>query len=146
MKLTVLLFYINAVAAAVTDWRKHRIPDGCCVAIIGIAVLESFLGNGVPFTERVLGGMVVSAPMFLSALCVRGSFGGGDIKFTAACGLYLGWKVMLESIVYAVAAAGVYALLLLYRGKDRRTCFPLGPFLVFGMTVGMVYGKYLEFP
>lgn len=143
MKLIVLLFYISAVAAAVTDWRKHRIPDGCCAAIVWIAVLESFLGNGISLTERVLGGIVVSAPMFLLALCVKGSFGGGDIKFTAACGLFLGWKVMLESIVYAVGAAGAYAVFLLYRGKGRRTCFPLGPFLIFGMTVELFYRKYV---
>lgn len=138
MKLTVFLFYMFSMAAAVTDWRKQRIPDGCCAAIAFIALLDCFWGNRIPFTERAFGCMVVSMPMFLLAVCVKGSFGGGDIKFTAACGLFLGRKIMLESVVYAIGAAGAYALVLLCGGNGRKTCVPLGPFLVFGMIVGII--------
>lgn len=137
MKLTMVLFYLIAMTAAVTDWREYRIPNGCCMAIAFLAVLEWLTGNGIALTERILGSIVVSVPMFLMALCVRGSFGGGDIKFMAACGLVLGWKVMLASALYAVGAAGVYAVILLCRGYGTETHFPLGPFLVFGMVVNM---------
>lgn len=91
-------------------------------------------GTGILLQEYILGGMVISVPMFLAALCFKGSFGGGDIKFVAACGLFLGWKAMLASMVYAVGMASVYAVFLLCRGYDKRTKFPLGVFLVFGMA------------
>lgn len=138
MKLTMALFYLIVMAAAVADWREYRIPNGCCLAIVFLAVLEWLAGSGVTLTERILGSIVVSVPMFLLALCARGSFGGGDIKFMAACGLILGWKVMLASAVYAAGAAGAYAVILLCRGYGRETHFPLGPFLAFGMVSGMV--------
>ncbi len=138
MKLAVFSFYIVAMTAAVTDWRKHRIPNGCCVAIVFIVLMDCFWGNHIPFMERALGCVAVSMPMFLLAFCVRGSFGGGDVKFTAVCGLFLGWKIMLVSIVYAIGMAGVYALVLLCRGNNRKACVPLGPFLVFGMTVAII--------
>lgn len=133
MKLTIALFYLIAVTAAVTDWREYRIPDGCCMAVVFTAVLDWLTGGGVALPERIAGSIVVSAPMFLLALCVRGSFGGGDIKFMAACGFFLGWKEILASAMYAIGAAGAFAVFLLYRGYGREDRFPLGPFLVFGM-------------
>ena len=138
----IVLFYIIAMTAALRDWREYRISNGCCLGILFITILECFVENRISVPERIVGGLVVSVPMFLLALFVHGSFGGGDIKFSAVCGVFLGWKMMVISTVYAIGAAGVYAVFLLCKGYDRKTRFPLGPFLVLGMTVRILQKIY----
>lgn len=134
----VCLFWLIAVVSAVKNWRECRIPNPCCVAIVFITVLKELFIQDMAWGEHILGSVVISIPMFLLALFFKGSFGGGDIKFTAACGFFLGWRVMLKSSVFAIGGAGIWAVLLLWKGYDKKTRFPLGPFLVFGMFVGTV--------
>ena len=44
-----------------------------------------------------MGGLAVSLPMYLMTLAVPESFGGGDIKLMAVCGLILGiWSCAAE--------------------------------------------------
>lgn len=136
-----LLFFIIATTAAATDFRKHRIPDACCVAIVFTSAIGCVTMPQITPVERLFGGVIISVPMFLLALCFRGSFGGGDVKFMAACGLFLGWEMILDSVVYAIGAAGIYAAVLLMKGCDRRTHFPLGPFLLFGMIMSIIMIK-----
>lgn len=139
MHKTAVIFYGIATAAAVSDLRTHRIPDGCSVAIAVLSLIEcAAVPAGYPtLTERLFGCAVISVPMFLLALCYRRSFGGGDIKFTAACGGYLGGHAILLSAGIAVIAAALYGTLrILSTGdRNRKIEIPLGPFLLAGMIV-----------
>lgn len=98
--------------------------------------------------ERMLGMLVISVPMFLTAVLVPGGFGGGDIKLMAAGGLFLGWKGTVLAAVLGIFAGGIWGLyLVLFKRAGRRDAFPFGPCLCGGMLASFVIfcmrGSYL---
>lgn len=139
--MTIFLFFTVIHIAAMKDWQEHRIPDRCCMGIFLIATTGIVTMHEISLPERLLGSVIISVPMLILALCVQGAFGGGDIKLMASCGLFLGWKMILLSFVLAIVTAGVYALLLLWRGSGRYTQVPMGPFLELGMVLTVLFGK-----
>ncbi len=139
--MTIFLFFIVINIAAVKDWQEHRIPNGCCMGILLLAVAAIVTMHEISLPERLLGSVIISVPMLILALCVRGAFGGGDIKLMASCGMFLGWKMSLLSFILAIVTAGVYGLFLLWRGSGRYTQVPMGPFLELGMVLTVLFGK-----
>lgn len=133
-----VLFFVIVNAAAKNDWKEQKIPNASCIEIVLMALLGCVTMPEITLLERLLGGVIVSVPMFLAAVFVKGSFGGGDIKLMAACGLFLGWKLLLSSFAIAVGIAAVYGVGKVIRGHSRRTQIPMGPFLEMGMLLGML--------
>lgn len=138
-----ILFLILLAAAAWSDFRRRRIPDtvSAAVALAGIAAAQAAPEIGM--AERIAGMLAVSAPVFLAAMIKPGAFGGGDIKLLAAGGLFLGVRRSWTAFVIAMAAAGVYSVFLVIKGKSRKEKFALGPFLCMGMAISLFSGKFL---
>nr|WP_269141901.1 A24 family peptidase [Lientehia hominis] len=142
--LTVFLFFSALIVTALIDADTMEIPDGCCIALTALAAVSVFTMGGTSILSRIVGMVCVSVPMLLVTLIVKGAFGGGDIKLTAAAGLLLGWKLMLISGAIAVFLGGGYGIYLLASGKKKRKDhFAFGPFLCAGMAVGILYGQPL---
>lgn len=73
---------------------------------------------------------------FLILMIVPGAFGGGDIKLSAANGLYLGLVPWLRSFAIAVMAAAIYILYMACRQqKIRGEEIAFGPFLCVGAVL-----------
>ena len=102
--------------------------------------LSTTVGSGIPSLGLAgLGLAVMAVPMAFSNLARPGSFGGGDIKMTAACGFYLGADKALQGTMVAFILAGLFgAFLLLARQKERKESFPLGPFLAVGYVATLL--------
>ena len=146
-----VIFLVLLVVISYTDIRRRQIPNWCCMCIVALAVISDavfFIGqlkNGVDGTmsavlvEQILGIVCISAPMFIIALLVPGSFGGGDVKLMCAAGALLGCRRILWSAAVGILTAGVYALyLLIIKNTGRKAEFPLGPFLCLGMAVNVL--------
>jgi len=77
-------------------------------------------------------------------LLFPGGFGGGDLKYATAIGLFCGWElsiVAVETALITGALAGTaYALL---TRKGLRIRFPFAPFLALGFAVALLYGREL---
>lgn len=148
---TVFVFFSILTVTAFIDMDTMEIPDFCWIAILPLAVVSYFTMPGVSVAARLIGLVCVSVPMLLLALLIPGAFGGGDIKLTAACGAFLGWRLMAASAVLAVLAGGLWGIYLLAaKKKGRRDHFAFGPFLCTGMLFGLLFGErlidwYLQF-
>lgn len=79
-------------------------------------------------------------------LCIRhGGLGGGDIKLTAACGLYLGTEVLLWGTFFSALGALVVQLALRLRRfasankskKSEPKTFAFGPYLAAGYVLAL---------
>ena len=129
---------------SISDWKMHRIPNQYLIWICILAVpiwLEDSRGF---LTEYLPGAFAVSIPMALLLFLIPGSFGGGDIKFTAAAGLVLGTRKVLLGSMVAVLCAGVYCLyLLVWKKEGRKAVFAFGPFLCMGMTAALLFGEQM---
>lgn len=140
----IFLFIIMLTAAGCQDMKFMKIENRWNVILLGIAVLSWVTMPGLASASRIIGLFCVSVPFLLAALLVPGSFGGGDIKLMAAGGLFLGWKAVLASAVIGIFLAGIWVGSRLIMGRiDRKECFPLGPFLCFGMALGAYIGNPL---
>lgn len=141
---TVFLFIVTLTAVGCQDMKSMKIADKWSVVILAIAVISCLTMPELPFYSRMAGLVCVSVPFLLIALLVPGSFGGGDIKLMAACGLFLGWKVTLVSAVIGIFLGGIWTGCLLIAGKiGRKDSFPLAPFLCLGMALGVYIGNPL---
>lgn len=133
-----------AVLAAVSlqDMIEGRIGDGWHLAILLLAAVS--LVTMPETANRLSGAFCVSLPMLLLTLLVPGAFGGGDIKLTAVCGLFMGRAAMLASVFPALLSGSLFACGLLITGRaDGKTRFAFGPGLCLGMTVGFFWGEWL---
>lgn len=152
---TVLLYkvlFLIPVLIIVTfiDLRHYIIPDKVTAfALAGGVVLNSFTRD--PTLVSSLVGLTSAAGfLLLAAVISRGGLGGGDIKFAAVIGLFLGWPHGLAAVFLGCLLAGLAGLvLLLTRVKGRKDAIPLGPFLCAGTLLTFFYGKeilnwYLE--
>lgn len=144
MTILQLAFLGILIIVCCQDIRRMEIKDSCHIAIAVLAVIGVFIEPEISVISRLLGALCISVPMLALALVIPGAFGGGDIKLMAAAGLFLGWKAAVVSAAAAIFAAGGYALFLLLKERvDKKQCFPLGPFLSTGLTVGALWGESL---
>lgn len=145
---TVFVFFCILTVIAFLDLDTMEIEDGCWIAVLVLAVVSYFTMRGVmpgvSVASKLIGMVCVSVPMLLLTLCIPGAFGGGDIKLMAACGAFLGWRLVLVSMALAILLGGIWGIYLLAaKKKGRKEHFAFGPFLCTGMFFGLLYGEKL---
>lgn len=123
-----------------TDWKTMRIPD-CLIKLFLIpAALSMAMAPQMILADRVLGMLCTSTPMYLLTCLIPGSFGGGDIKLVAVCGLILGWKGSLLALWIAIMAGGSGALILMALGRLKPGMhMAFGPYLALGIWLTYLY-------
>lgn len=135
-----LLCILTVVSFIDLDTMEIPFPLVVAAALIGAASCPFF--PEISLIERGIGMLCVSLPLYLLTVIIPGAFGGGDIKLTAACGIFLGWKLNLLALFLAVMGGGVYGIwLLATKRKGKKDHFAFGPFLCVGIAVAMFAGE-----
>lgn len=136
------LFLAVGTAISLVDLDTLEIPDGFLAAVLVLSALSVPAFPEITISQRAAGFFIVSVPMLLLTLKIPGAFGGGDIKYTAAAGLLLGWKNSLLAVFLAIVSGGIYgAFLLVFRKGGRKDRFAFGPFLCAGMAAALLWGE-----
>ena len=141
------IFLLLLAACASADIKAGIVPDLIVIliailAIINVIINESFSVEGM--VNHLIGAVCVSVPMLVVTLILKGAFGGGDIKLTAAAGLYLGWKYTLAGVAIGLFAAGIYALvLIIMRKAGFRSKIRIAPCLAYGFGMAALFGNLL---
>ncbi|NLT14351.1 MAG: prepilin peptidase [Clostridiales bacterium] len=124
---------------AVVDGRTRVIPPGTTVFILVLGALRLLLHLG-DWPLYAIGFFAVSAFLLLVLLVTGGrGVGGGDVKLMAACGLFLGWKLVLLAFFMGCVAGSVVHLSRMAFKKAGRV-LALGPYLAFGVLVSLLWG------
>ena len=142
----VMIWLVCLILAAIayTDFKTMRIPNRMTAALLIPAFLSLVTEPGITLLSRAMGGFAVSLPMYLMTLAVPESFGGGDIKLMAVCGLLLGGPRIIAAAFLSVVSGGGYAIWLLASHKaGRGSHFAFGPFLAAGVVLSLLYGDKL---
>ena len=131
----------DLIVLAMIDHDTLEFADGfsALVLVLGIAFLVLNYEKTVLF-DAMIGMVVISVPMYLIAY-FTGGFGGADIKLMAAAGVLLGYKYVLVAFFVGVIFGGTQAVILLRKGKDKKTMMPFGPHLAIGIMLAYLYGK-----
>lgn len=141
------LFLLMLVACASADINKGIVPDLIVILIAVTGVINFFVIEGFSIkglTDHLIGAVCVSAPMLLITLLVKGAFGGGDIKLTAAAGLFLSWRFVLAGTLLGMFISGFYGIyLLLLKKVEKKSKIKLVPFLAYGLATAALFGEQL---
>ena len=137
--LLLLLYNVLLVGLALEDVKFRKIRNLYITGIVILAVCSIIVIPEITLWSRMLGIFIISVPMGCVAIIRPGSFGGGDIKLTFACGAFLGMKLVLIGTVIAIFLAGGYCLwLICIKRVLKNVQFALGPFL----SVGYIIAAY----
>ena len=137
---TIFLFFAVMTVITFIDMDTKEIPPVLNVCIFLIGVMSIWTVGGISMVDRVIGMLVISAP--LCVLALLGGFGGGDVKLMFAAGFLLGWKSTVAGFFKGIIVGGVYGVYLLIKklkGKKDEVAF--GPFLCLGLAVSVFWGE-----
>lgn len=138
------LFLLSLALAGAEDIRTMHIPDWITAACGAAGLLSIPFFPEISLAGRCLGAFGVSGLLLCITLLAPGSFGGGDVKLTAASGIFLGLEGNLRAFALAVFMAGAFCVWMLFRGKlGRRDRIAFGPFLCAGMMLQAAGSGYL---
>jgi leader peptidase (prepilin peptidase)/N-methyltransferase len=143
-------FFLGAlVACTFIDLDHWILPDKITLPGIVIGLLSSFFVPDHSFFNALMGLLFGGGILYLVAwgyLAATGKdgLGGGDIKFLAMVGAFLGPKGALLTLVFSsFVGSAVGLFLILARGKKGGTAIPFGPFLSGGALLAFFFGAPL---
>lgn len=124
------------LALAALDLKALWLPDRLTGALALAGIATGALGLEPALDERLIGGVVGFASLWLIGLAYRQArgrtgLGGGDPKLLGAIGLWLGWR-LLPAVVLLASLAGIGVVLWRYvtgRAVTRADQLPFGAFL-----------------
>lgn len=133
----ILIFIAASLLLIEIDWRLMVLPDIITYPLLIVGFGFACFGGGtlIPAESFIGAGVGYALPTLASLLLVwrnKNVFGGGDIKYLAVIGAWLG----VEKLVYVILAAcllfGIYALV------RRRRAGAFGPALA-AAAIGMFF-------
>lgn len=133
-----------AVTAAIEDYRVRRLRNSytatlAILALVGFGFAALAGDEPFPLLDMALGGALFSGPWLIVHLISPAALGFGDVKLTAALGLYLGWldpRIALQAIIVATVGFG---LVLVVTRSGFAESKPFGPALVLGAAVAVAF-------
>jgi leader peptidase (prepilin peptidase)/N-methyltransferase len=141
------VFFSILIVISMIDLQHQIIPDGLVITLFILGALNAsyriFLlhDHWYPY---VIGIFAASVPLLILGLIYPDGLGGGDVKFMAAAGLFVGWKTILLGLFLGNVIALLCVVVLFFRKKaGRKTQIPFGPFLSLGIVCAIIFGQQL---
>lgn len=141
------LLLVIGYYAAVKDAREKAVSNRTVLALLVCWLLTMLpqmavnINMGLNRLTDAFAGFLTGSILFLLVYLIsRNGLGGGDVKFMAAAGLYLGVNRVLPAILYGSILAALFGLaLILLKKIDRKGTIPLIPFLYVGMLLAIFF-------
>ena len=141
----VTLIAILAVAA-LTDFRKHLIPNELIIAGVGLrlvyAILE-FILMKMDYIQILKGDLfslvLPLALLLLGVFVIKNGVGMGDVKLLAVIGIFAGISGAIPSLFFALVIAFFLSIvLMIMKKKGRKDTIAFAPSLLAGTFVAIV--------
>lgn len=87
------------------------------------------------------GGAIYGMGLMGDIIFKKESMGGGDVKFLAMIGAFLGWQMALLTFFVAPLFGAVFGIIVKIRTKE--SVIPYGPFLALGALISLFWGNAL---
>ena len=148
--LATLLFAYLLIAMTFIDLDTQLLPDDLTLPLLWCGLLVNLNGTFVPLKDAVIG----AAAGYLSLWSVYWLFklstgkegmGYGDFKLLAMLGAWLGWQSLPLIILFSSFLGSIIGLsLICFKGRNKNTPIPFGPFLALGGFAATLWGKQLS--
>lgn len=143
-----LLFAAAMVALFAIDLEHHLLPDAITLPGIGVGLLASLaLPPGI--RDAVIGTLVGGGILWLIGEAYyrysgEEGMGGGDVKMLAMVGAFLGWQLVIVTLVFSSIAGSIVGLLLIVtRRGGMKYALPYGTFLAIAALIASLYGAQI---
>jgi leader peptidase (prepilin peptidase)/N-methyltransferase len=140
-----LLFAFALLVLFVIDLQQRILPNVITLPGVLVGFLFSLLGPP-GWMDSLIGVLAGGAGLFLLAEAyyrIRGEegMGMGDVKMLAMIGAFLGWKLMLLTLVLSSAVGALFGVaMLVSRTGDLKYALPFGTFLALGALFASLMG------
>jgi leader peptidase (prepilin peptidase)/N-methyltransferase len=151
-----LLLTWSLIALTGIDIDHQLLPDAITLSLLWLGLLAAVVigptrGIALPVSphDAILGAVAGYSSLWLvyqSFRLVTGKegMGYGDFKLFGALGAWLGWRVLPLVILLSAATGAVIGIaMIVFRGRDRSTPLPFGPYLAAAGWLAMLYGDSL---
>ncbi len=141
------------IALTFIDVDTQLLPDSMTLPLVWLGVgTSAFLQTNpqgflpVPLHDSIIGAMagylcLWSIYHLFKLLTGKEGMGYGDFKLLAAIGAFLGWRMLLPTVLGAAAVGAVVGTVILtMKGKDRGVPIAFGPFLSASGWIMLLWG------
>lgn len=146
-------FGFSLVALTWIDLDHQLLPDRLTLPGILVGLVVAPLSDPANFLPALLdafvgvlvgGGILWTVAWSYEKATGREGMGGGDIKFLAMIGAFLGWQGVLLALFLGSLTGSLLGVAILVAGRgDRRLALPFGPFLAIGAFLALFWGPQL---
>lgn len=145
LKLLLLFIFCCAVILiSLIDYELQIIPDSLVLILAACGFIYSSLYLPGGFLNGLYGSVFGFSVMLAIFLISRGGMGGGDVKLSAAAGLWLGFENTVIFLLLSFISGGIISILLMVTGvKNKQDAIPFGPFLCAGAFAVLLYAGFL---
>lgn len=145
LKLLLLFIFCCAVILiSLIDYELQIIPDSLVLILAACGFIYSSLYLPGGFLNGLYGSVFGFSVMLAIFLISRGGMGGGDVKLSAAAGLWLGFENTVIFLLLSFISGGIISILLMVTGvKNKQDAIPFGPFLCAGAFAALLYSGFL---
>lgn len=133
------------VALFAIDLEHHLLPDAITLPGIVLGLLASlFLPPGI--RDALIGVLVGGGVLWLIGEAYyrysgEEGMGGGDVKMLAMIGAFLGWELVIVTLVLSSITGSLVGLLLIVTKRGgMKYALPYGTFLAIAAVIASVYG------
>jgi leader peptidase (prepilin peptidase)/N-methyltransferase len=143
-----LVFSAALVALFVIDLEHHLLPDVITLpGIVAGLVASLFLPPGL---RDALIGMIGGGGVLWAVgeayyrYAGEEGMGGGDVKMLAMVGAFLGWQLVLITLVFSSIAGAVIGLVVIAMKRGgMKYALPYGTFLAIAAVIASLYGDQI---
>lgn len=130
------------LALSVIDFRTYEIPLGFNLFILALGLVR-VITDYANWLDYGIGLLCVSGFLYVLYLVTKGrGIGGGDIKLMAACGLLLGWKLIILAFLLGCIIGSVVHIARMRITKVDHV-LAMGPYLSVGVMIAALWGNQL---
>lgn len=136
----IYLFLSILILISIIDVIMKEIPNIFPILIFVLGIV-GVTYNSDQWRASLIGMLGIGLFLFFLYLITKGrGIGGGDVKFLAASGFFLGIYHIVISFILGCLLAFLGQSILWCMGRKSRT-FPFGPYLCFGILIDIFYGS-----
>ncbi|MDE7430285.1 MAG: prepilin peptidase [Lachnospiraceae bacterium] len=130
------------IVLSVIDFRTYEIPFGINLFILALGLIR-VVTDLQHILNYLIGLLAVSIVLAVLYYASGGrAIGGGDVKLMAACGLLLGWKlIILAFLLGCVLGAVIHVIRMKVSGEGR--VLAMGPYLSLGVLISALWGEQM---
>ena len=135
------------ITLAVIDIKTTLLPDSITLPLVWLGLICNYFELFSSLHDSLIGAVFGYLSLWLvyqlfKLLTGKEGIGYGDFKLLALLGAWLGWQFIIPIVLISSVTGSVIGIsLMIFRGLQRDSAIPFGPYLATGGMICLVWGN-----